>query len=127
GRGGAGNITAQPTPGVESGDLSTPTIKNATYTTGRGGTGNMVSNELNDASKSRVAQDVETPAHHEKEVKGTYHWGRGGEGNMMTIGGNGVSGDEKIAVTNGNSGKERRGSLQGVVDKGKELLGLKKQ
>ncbi|KAH9809265.1 Protein of unknown function (DUF3602) [Teratosphaeria destructans] len=85
----------------------------------------MVSNDLSDASRSRAAQDVETPAHHEKEVKGTYHWGRGGEGNMMTIGHGG--GNEKTTVPNGHPGKERRGSLQGVVDKGKELLGLKKQ
>ena len=68
--------------------------------------------------EARKAQDVEAPAHHQSDPKGTYHWGRGGEGNMMTIGKDAK--DEK----NGN-GKERTGSFQNALEKGKGMLGLK--
>ena len=39
GRGGAGNIKNAPMGGVDAKELSTPTIKTDTYTTGRGGQG----------------------------------------------------------------------------------------
>ena len=50
--------------------------------------------------EARKAQDVDTPAHHKNDPKGTYHWGRGGEGNMMTVG-------QKEAEKPRNGSKER--------------------
>jgi hypothetical protein len=47
GRGGAGNIGSQKNPAVDAASLVTPTIKSSTYTTGRGGTGNMAQNDPN--------------------------------------------------------------------------------
>jgi hypothetical protein len=47
GRGGAGNVGTANTSSSDSASLVTPTIKSATYTTGRGGTGNMAQNDPN--------------------------------------------------------------------------------
>ncbi|GAB7359217.1 hypothetical protein MBLNU230_g5876t1 [Neophaeotheca triangularis] len=135
GRGGAGNIqaaaSANPT-SVNAEDLATPTIKTPAYTTGRGGTGNIVPNENPDVA--RQAQDVEAPAHHAKAPKGTYHWGRGGEGNMTTVGGKDADKEvrkeqEERSRSRARSqerggGKARRSSFQGIVGKGKEMLGM---
>jgi hypothetical protein len=85
----------------------------------------MVSNDPSDPSKSRAAQDVEAPAHHNKQPQGTFHWGRGGEGNMMTVGGGDQRPSSKERKTSGEN--QRRGSVQGILEKGKELLGLKKK
>jgi hypothetical protein len=41
GRGGAGNIKTGPNAAVQASDLTTPTIKSDTYTTGRGGQGKL--------------------------------------------------------------------------------------
>ena len=71
--------------------------------------GNIMSND--NPLNARAAQDVEAPAHHDREPKGTYHWGRGGQGNVMTLG----SGE----------GKQRTES-QGVLEKAKAILGLGK-
>ncbi|KAK0796909.1 hypothetical protein LTR75_010057 [Friedmanniomyces endolithicus] len=121
GRGGAGNITAKASSTAEAKDFSTPTIKSNTYTTGRGGQGNMATNLENFPEFARAAQDVNAPAHHEKETRGTYHWGRGGEGNMMTVGSD--KSKERPGL-DGGDGQQRRGSFQGIVEKGKEMLGL---
>ncbi|KAF1824541.1 uncharacterized protein K489DRAFT_378964 [Dissoconium aciculare CBS 342.82] len=92
-----------------------------------------------DPASARLAQDVDTPKAHDREVKGTYHWGRGGEGNMMTVGGG-----TKVTETEGaaarpssalrtasrdlsaeqRQGTRRSGSFHAAVEKGKELLGL---
>ncbi|KAK5697121.1 hypothetical protein LTR17_023985 [Elasticomyces elasticus] len=130
GRGGAGNVQTKPATGggeVQAQDFSTPTIKSNTYTTGRGGQGNMATNLPDFPEYSRAAQDVDTPAHHEKEAKGVYHWGRGGEGNAMMVGsdkapknkanGEGLRPTEK---------HQRSGSFQGIMEKGKEMLGMAK-
>ncbi|KAK5132566.1 hypothetical protein LTR08_008883 [Meristemomyces frigidus] len=125
GRGGAGNINAKPSTAFGTDDFKTPTLKSATYTTGRGGTGNMALNA--DPSIARASQDVDAPAHHDKEPKGTFHWGRGGEGNVMTIGQKEAR--DKSGQRKGSKGAvngERRPSFQGVFEKGKELLGLGK-
>ncbi|KAF2212735.1 hypothetical protein CERZMDRAFT_84370 [Cercospora zeae-maydis SCOH1-5] len=150
GRGGAGNLNARPSPKLQSSDLETPTIKTTTYTTGRGGSGNMAKNNPASPEESRLAQDVDTPAHHNKEMQGTYHWGRGGEGNMTTLGKSGAQqarekgrdkrmsrgeeGAEKMnsnggaaAATAGRPAGSRSGSFTGMVNKGKELLGLTKE
>ena len=39
--------------------MTTPTLKSKNYTTGRGGTGNIVSNDS--AETARIAQDVDVP------------------------------------------------------------------
>lgn len=80
------------------------------------------------AENARRAQDVEAPAHHEREAKGTYHFGRGGEANRMTLGA-----EEQKKGTNGERKRSkgpsemRRGSFQAAVDKGKEMLGMGKK
>ncbi|EMC91458.1 hypothetical protein BAUCODRAFT_41959, partial [Baudoinia panamericana UAMH 10762] len=121
GRGGAGNIIKDASSGSvpPAQDFSTPTIKTDTYTTGRGGQGNMATNDPTNPSLARAAQDVEAPAHLEQEPRSgsTYHWGRGGEGNMMTLG-DGAHKDKEVP------GHNRRGSFQAVVEKGKGMLGL---
>lgn len=139
GRGGAGNINSKPPAPVNADDLKTPTIKSVTYTTGRGGSGNMAKNDPTNPEESRLAQDVNTPNHHNKDMHGTYHWGRGGEGNMTTVGKSGAeqarakSQDRKKARALSGSNeaasegfRPRTGSLKGAMEKGKELIGLKK-
>lgn len=76
------------------------------------------------AEESRKAQDVEAPVHHQKEQKGTYHWGRGGEGNMMTVG---KDNGEKKGERRPSDNKQRTGSFKNTIDKGKEMLGLRKE
>jgi len=122
GRGGAGNIGSRSPNQVNAEDLQTPTIKSSHYTTGRGGSGNITSNDS--AENARKAQDVDAPAHHQHDPKGTYHWGRGGEGNMMTVGG---SNEEKKEhkERKGSANKGRSGSFRDALNKSKEVLGLK--
>lgn len=79
----------------------------------------MAANNKDDPSIARAAQDVTTPVAHNKEAHGTFHWGRGGEGNMVTVG----EGDRKRSSKT----EERRPSFAGVIEKGKELLGLHKK
>lgn len=91
--------------------------------------GNMATNHPSNPAIARAAQDVEAPASHEKEAKGTYHWGRGGEGNMMTVGSNAQrpgNGKERTGSKGAGAGEGRRGSLQAALEKGKEMLGLGK-
>jgi hypothetical protein len=87
----------------------------------------MIASDPANPAASRAAQDVDTPAHHNKSMEGTYHWGRGGEGNRMNVG----EKKEKDGLTRVKSreekrakSKERSGSFKGVVDKGREMLGL---
>lgn len=87
------------------------------------GSGNMVSND--DPSAARVAQDVESPAAVQKDPQGTFHWGRGGEGNKVTLGG---ADRPKQNERKGSKGAgERRPSFAGVIEKGKEMLGVGKK
>lgn len=95
--------------------------------------------------EARLRQDVEAPKAHGKELEGTYHWGRGGQGNMTTLvrtqsgvaagegekpmllsslGGGG--GNTNNYNTTSNKNGNRSGSFGGIVNKGRELLGLKK-
>ncbi|EAW23559.1 DUF3602 domain-containing protein [Aspergillus fischeri NRRL 181] len=78
GRGGAGNIysTANPT---SAKDLITPTIKQDTFTTGRGGSGNMVQYDPERPEIARELQDVESPPQRVEEAP--HHTGRGGAAN----------------------------------------------
>lgn len=53
----------------------TPTIKQDVYTTGRGGSGNMVYNDPERPEIARESQDVETPPLRVEEAP--HHTGRG--------------------------------------------------
>lgn len=92
-----------------------------------------------DGAAARAAQDVDTPAHHNKTMEGTFHWGRGGEGNMMSVGEKKEKKEAEKAkkeaakpdgLTRVKSreeragSKERSGSFKGALDKGREMLGL---
>lgn len=81
--------------------------------------------------EARQRQDVEAPKAHGKELEGTYHWGRGGQGNMTTLvrtqsGVAAGEGDNLLNTTSNNKSGNRSGSFGGIVNKGRELLGLKK-
>ncbi|KAI5307042.1 hypothetical protein KEM55_008427 [Ascosphaera atra] len=85
GRGGAGNIAAAKNmERPQSKDLETPTIKADVYTTGRGGSGNMVAN--NDPKIARIRQDVEAPPSltNGKEGDRKILLGRGGAANLYS-------------------------------------------
>lgn len=134
-----GNINSKAGAQVNAADLETPTIKSNMYTTGRGGSGNMAKSNAADPAESRKAQDVDTPAHHNKDMQGTYHWGRGGEGNMTTLGKSGAQQareksqdrqarkkmERTLSSESAQNGQKRTGSFSGVLNKGKEMLGLK--
>jgi hypothetical protein len=93
-----GNIGKEPP--ASGDDLTTPTIKSDTYTTGRGGSGNMAKNDPNHPELARASQDVEPVP--KTERSGSFHIGRGGAANVAKS-------------DDGTKG----GSL---LDKGKELL-----
>jgi hypothetical protein len=57
-------------------DLVTPTIKQEVYTTGRGGSGNMVHNDPDRPEIARESQDVEAPPMRVQEGA-PHHTGRG--------------------------------------------------
>lgn len=56
-------------------DLVTPTIKQDVYTTGRGGTGNMVHNDPDRPEIARERQDVDSPPLRAEQLP--HHTGRG--------------------------------------------------
>jgi hypothetical protein len=113
-----GNIQPKSkSPTIQPSDLSTPTLKNSTYTTGRGGSGNMARNDPANPEKARAAQDVEAPAvalQRRLSNEGSFHTGRGGAANVV----------KKDELEGRSKSKERKEG--GLVDKGKEILGLKK-
>ncbi|OJK01187.1 hypothetical protein ASPACDRAFT_58917 [Aspergillus aculeatus ATCC 16872] len=80
GRGGAGNIFSG-TGGsrTTTKDLVTPTIKQDVFTTGRGGSGNMMQNDPQHPELARELQDVETPPLRMDEAP--HFTGRGGVAN----------------------------------------------
>ncbi|KAL2852988.1 hypothetical protein BJX68DRAFT_265232 [Aspergillus pseudodeflectus] len=80
GRGGAGNIYSSETRTTPQ-DLVTPTIKQEVYTTGRGGSGNMVHNDPDRPEIARESQDVEAPPRRVQEGA-PHHTGRGGAANQ---------------------------------------------
>ncbi len=69
----AGNVTSKPDKSPALGPSTTPTLKSKNYTTGRGGTGNIVKNE--DPEVARKAQDIDVPGITLPENE--YHTGRG--------------------------------------------------
>merc|ERR1712227_835631 len=107
--------TWAPANDVDPNDLQTPTNKSQNYTTGRGGQGNIVSNDNPD--NARLAQDVDAPSHHAKPepTTGTYHWGRGGEGNMVTLGTGEQKPKKERSVSRGEAGHEK----PSLIERGK--------
>ncbi|RAL12035.1 DUF3602 domain-containing protein [Aspergillus homomorphus CBS 101889] len=80
GRGGAGNIfSGSGASRTSPKDLVTPTIKQDVFTTGRGGSGNMMQNDPQHPELARELQDVETPPLRMEEAP--HHTGRGGVAN----------------------------------------------
>ncbi|KAL2821787.1 hypothetical protein BDW59DRAFT_150037 [Aspergillus cavernicola] len=79
GRGGAGNIYSPKAQTTTPQDLVTPTIKQEVYTTGRGGSGNMMHNDPDHPELARESQDVEAPPMRVQEA--AHHVGRGGAAN----------------------------------------------
>ncbi|KAH7072969.1 hypothetical protein BKA63DRAFT_54839 [Paraphoma chrysanthemicola] len=101
-------------------DLVTPTLKGNTYTTGRGGTGNMAVNDPDRPELARAAQDVDAPKV-ASEPKGPTHYGRGGAANII--------GDKNGARKSGENKRksedikrEEGAAKGGLLAKGKELL-----
>ncbi|OGM45719.1 hypothetical protein ABOM_005436 [Aspergillus bombycis] len=79
GRGGAGTQYLLRRKHTTPRDLVTPTIKQDIYTTGRGGSGNMVVNDPQHPEIARESQDVEAPPLRVEEAP--HHTGRGGAAN----------------------------------------------
>lgn len=71
-----GNISRQQS-STTTRDLVTPTIKQDVYTTGRGGSGNMVHNDPERPEIARESQDVESPPLRAEPYP--HHTGRGME------------------------------------------------
>ncbi|KAI9931436.1 hypothetical protein AWENTII_001947 [Aspergillus wentii] len=78
GRGGAGNIYSKEAPSMPK-DLVTPTIKQDIFTTGRGGSGNMMHNDPERPEIARESQDVGAPPLRAEQAP--HHIGRGGAAN----------------------------------------------
>ncbi|KAK5093579.1 hypothetical protein LTR70_004612 [Exophiala xenobiotica] len=120
GRGGAGNVTNKDDKGaVVLPESTTPTLKSKNYTTGRGGTGNIVKNE--NPENARKAQDMDVPGIVLPENE--YHTGRGGEGNRVK------PSDDELAAARQNNEQVRsasftkdRSGLKGFADKAKDVL-----
>lgn len=115
----AGNIAKDdPTNYPKPEDLVTPTLKSNTYTTGRGGTGNMARNDPERPDLARAAQDVESKPH--PEPQGPKHYGRGGAANII---GDGQPAQRKSAEAKRKSEDEKReDNGKGLLGKGKDLL-----
>ncbi|KAL1979549.1 hypothetical protein VTN96DRAFT_5578 [Rasamsonia emersonii] len=80
GRGGAGNIYSRDST-TDPKDLVTPTIKQDIFTTGRGGSGNMMHNDPEHPELARESQDVEEPPVRSEE--NVQFAGRGGVANVF--------------------------------------------
>ncbi|CCX13514.1 Similar to hypothetical protein LEMA_P064290.1 [Leptosphaeria maculans JN3]; acc. no. CBX90303 [Pyronema omphalodes CBS 100304] len=81
GRGGAGNIRPDHDRKETEEEIKIPTLKAPVYTTGRGGTGNMATNDPKNPQNARKAQDVESDP--PRVIKNVVHGGRGGAGNVV--------------------------------------------
>ncbi|RAL02457.1 DUF3602 domain-containing protein [Aspergillus ibericus CBS 121593] len=79
GRGGAGNIFSGKESRTTPKDLVTPTIKQDVFTTGRGGSGNMMHNDPEHPEIAREMQDVDSPPLRMEEAP--HFMGRGGAAN----------------------------------------------
>ncbi|WEW61350.1 hypothetical protein PRK78_006840 [Emydomyces testavorans] len=86
GRGGAGNMSRIRSPAPENPEeiISCPTIKAGVFTTGRGGSGNMVPNVDPETTRARQDVDVPPPVTAGTADEGRFHTGRGGAANVYT-------------------------------------------
>ncbi|MCJ1366663.1 hypothetical protein MMC16_005793 [Acarospora aff. strigata] len=117
-----GNIGRQPTESPAP-DLVTPTIKSLTYTTGRGGTGNMAKNDPTNPAIARERQDVASLPRRMSE--GESHFGRGGAANTIRPSAEEIARarEENARIEQALREKEAAGeSHKGLADKGKGLL-----
>ncbi|USP79923.1 hypothetical protein yc1106_07197 [Curvularia clavata] len=106
-----GNIAKDdPTNYPKPEDLVTPTLKGDTYTTGRGGQGNMARNDREHPEIARAAQDVEGSP--QPETQGPKHYGRGGAANIIN----------NEAATQQRNSEETKREEKGLLGKGKGLL-----
>lgn len=114
-----GNIAKDdPTNYPKPEDLVTPTLKSNTYTTGRGGTGNMARNDPEHPELARAAQDVDSKVH--PEPQGPKHYGRGGAANII---GDGQPAQRQSAEAKRKSDEvKREDNGKGLLGKGKDLL-----
>ncbi|OBT76594.1 hypothetical protein VF21_05347 [Pseudogymnoascus sp. 05NY08] len=124
GRGGAGNISAAPPRPVSPTDLETPTLKEEVYTTGRGGSGNMVANT--GKAGARRAQDVVALPRRESEGA---HVGRGGAANIVKVPTRGQGEESSVEGGDEREGKEKKDGREkkerkDVKGKGKNIEGV---
>jgi len=105
-------------------DIDIPPIKSSTYTTGRGGTGNMAKNNPNHPELARKLQDVGPDIYHVSE--GESHFGRGGAANTIKMSAEEIAGAraenarlEREALERARNGAEK---IKGWADKGKDFL-----
>ncbi|PGH14877.1 hypothetical protein AJ79_02739 [Helicocarpus griseus UAMH5409] len=125
GRGGKGNIGADPTPYVDAeivrqgpeGDQG-----DGAYSAGRGGAGNIGSAHVRPASKQAHDVDIVPEMAIRPSQDGDYHTGRGGQGNVHIEGGK-ANGAEK---PQGVEKDKKKYAATGLADKLKnKLLGKK--
>ncbi|KAI9809703.1 MAG: hypothetical protein M1825_000135 [Sarcosagium campestre] len=139
GRGGAGNIrsassqktgtfsSSTPPPAydddvpVAASTLNTPHIKQAIYTTGRGGSGNMTVNDPLHPERAREAQDVEAPP----GLVGGIERGSDSEGVRFGRGGAANITKSQHSTTDNWQGPNRengKSDYRGWADRGKDIL-----
>lgn len=123
GRGGAGNANKhveQPPPPPE---LGTPTLKSKTFTTGRGGTGNMAVNDPENPEFARERQDLDVPLVALAAEK-DYPIGRGGAGNVhhLTDGERAKAKEHNQHVRANSQGRPTETDNAELAEKGREKL-----
>lgn len=116
-----GNITKDdPTNYPKPEDLVTPTLKSNTYTTGRGGTGNMARNDPERPDLARAAQDVESAP--QAETVGPKHYGRGGAANIIADKPSTQRESVEAKRDSEEAKRDENGAGKGLLGKGKDLL-----
>jgi hypothetical protein len=115
----SGNMSKEHRPSGGVTDLITPQLKQDTYTTGRGGTGNMAKNDPNHPELARAAQDVAAPVHREHDS--AVHYGRGGAANITKP--TEEEARQAQSTSERSSGEHHDSDAKRLADKGKDLLG----
>ncbi|KAK0515714.1 hypothetical protein JMJ35_001748 [Cladonia borealis] len=132
GRGGAGNITPDPTSYADGGIVREGPLGDqgdGSYSAGRGGAGNISSPGLH-PTKGKIPGDADVVPETATKVLGAdynkFHVGRGGEGNIHREGKEkGVEGLGN-GSGQGKDGKWMDGGVEGVAEKAREMLGGRK-
>lgn len=102
---------APASPNLKPVDLKTPTIKSQTYTTGRGGTGNMQPNVHPDIT--RQTQDVDAHPRAGREPETGFQYGRGGAGNTVTL-----NKDQIVDIRARNASRQRQEAAAAAANPG---------